>query len=66
MLTEEQSDIHNFVLSEAQKISLLLRFVWELLLNPPFPPTSLSAVLFLSTGAAFVQCFLVKYLIGSK
>ena len=24
--TEEQSDIHNFVLSEAQNISLLLRF----------------------------------------
>ena len=56
MHTEEQSDIHNFVLSEAENISLLLRFVWELLLNPPFPPTSLSAVLFLSTGAAFVQC----------
>ena len=35
MHTKEQSDIHNFVLSEAQNISLLLRFPWELLLNPP-------------------------------
>ena len=36
--TEEQSDIHNLVLSEAQNISLLLRFLWELLLNPPPSP----------------------------
>ena len=53
MHTEEQSDIHNFVLSEAENISLLLRFPRELPLNPP---PSLSAVLILSTGAAFVQC----------
>ena len=53
MLTEEQSDIHNFVLSKAKNISVLLRFPWELLLNPP--PPFLSAVLFLSTDAAFVQ-----------
>ena len=44
MLTEEQSDIHNFVLSKAKNISVK---------NPP--PLFLSAVLFLSTDAAFVQ-----------
>ena len=27
MYTEEQSDIHNFVLSELEKISVLLRFL---------------------------------------
>ena len=51
MHTEEENDIPNFVLHEAENISLLFRFPWELLLNP-----SLCAVLFLSTGAAFVQC----------
>ena len=57
MHIEEQSVIHNFVLSELENISVLLRFPWELLLNPPSlpPPPSFSAVLFLSTGAAFVQ-----------
>ena len=54
MHTEEQSDIHNFVLSDTENISVLLRFPWELLLNPPVPP-SLSAVLFLSTDAVFGQ-----------
>ena len=54
MHTEEQSDIHNFVLSDTETISVLLRFPWELPLNAPVPP-SLSAVLFLSTDAAFVQ-----------
>ena len=54
MQTEEQSDIHNFVLSEAENVSVLLRFPWELLLNPP--PPSLSAALFLFIGAAFAQC----------
>ena len=54
MYTEEQSDIHNFVLSDKENISVLLRFPWELPLNVPVPP-SLSAVLFLSTNAAFVQ-----------
>ena len=54
MHTEEQSDIHNFVLGDAETISVLLRFPWELLLNLPLPPF-LSAVLFLSTDATFVQ-----------
>ena len=51
MHTEEENDIPNFVLREAENISVLFRFPWELLLNP-----SLCAVLFLSTGAALVQC----------
>ena len=55
MHTEEHSDIHNFVLSEVENISVLLRFPWELQLNPPVPPSSLSAVLFLFTDAAFLQ-----------
>ena len=55
MHTEEQSDIHNFVLSDTENISVLLRFPWELLLNHPSLPPSLSAVLFLFTDAAFVQ-----------
>ena len=58
MHTEEQSDIHNFVLSDTENIFVLLRFPWELLLNPHVPPSlrpSLSAVLFLSTNPAFVQ-----------
>ena len=55
MHTEEENDIHNFVLREAENISVLFRFPWELLLNPSLHP-SLCAVLFLSTGAAFVQC----------
>ena len=55
MHTEEENDIHNFVLREAENISVLFRFPRELLLNPPLYP-SLCAVLFLSTGAAFVQC----------
>ena len=55
MHIEEQSVIHNFVLSELENISVLLRFPWELLLNPPSLAPSLPAVLFLSTGAAFVQ-----------
>ena len=38
MHTEEQSDIHNFVLSDTDNISVLLRFPWELLLNHPFLP----------------------------
>ena len=54
MHTEEQSDIDNFVLSDTENISVLLRFPWELLLNPPVP-SSLSAVLFLSPDAAFVK-----------
>ena len=54
MHTEEHSDIHNFVLSEAENVSVL--FPWELLLNPPSLHPSLCAVLFLSTDAAFVQC----------
>ena len=54
MHTEEQSDIDNFVLSDTENISVLLRFPWELLLNPPVP-SSLSAVLFLSSDAAFVK-----------
>ena len=56
MHTEEQSDIDNFVLSDTENISVLLRFPWELLLNPPVPSSlSLSAVLFLSSDAAFVK-----------
>ena len=55
MHTEEQSDIHNFVLSDTENISVLLRFPWELLLNHPSLPPSLSTVLFLFTDAAFVQ-----------
>ena len=51
MHTEEENVIRNFVLREAENISVLFRFPWELLLNP-----SLCAVLFLPTGAAFVQC----------
>ena len=54
MHTEEQSDIDNFVLSDTENISVLLRFPWELLLNPPIP-SSLCAVLFLSSDAAFVK-----------
>lgn len=60
------------MLSKAENISVLLRFPWELLLNPlpslvynfqHFSGLSLFAVLFLSTGAAFVQCqsLLVQY-----
>ena len=55
MHTEEENDIHNFVLREAENISVLFRFPRELLLNPSLYP-SLCAVLFLSTGAAFLQC----------
>ena len=55
MHTEEENDIHNFVLREAENIPVLFRFPWELLLNPSLHP-SLCAVLFLSTGAAFAQC----------
>ena len=55
MHTEEQSDIHNFVLSEAENISVLLRFPWELLTVKSSIPPSLSAVLFLSSDAAFNQ-----------
>ena len=39
MHTEEQSDIHNFVLSDTENIFVSLRFPWELLLNPPVPPS---------------------------
>ena len=42
-------------LTQAENISVLFRIPWELLLNPSLHP-SLCAVLFLSTGAAFVQC----------
>ena len=55
MHTEEENDIHNFVLREAENISVLFRFPWELLLNPSLHP-SLCVVLFLSADAAFVQC----------
>ena len=55
MHTEEENGIHNIVLREAENISVLFRFPWELMLNPSLHP-SLFAVLFLSTGAAFVQC----------
>ena len=54
MHTEEENDIPNFVLREAENISVLFRFPWELLLNP-----SLCAVLFLSTGAALVNYLMV-------
>ena len=55
MHTEEENDIHNFVLREAENISVLFRFPWELLLNLSLHP-SLCVVFFLSTDAAFVQC----------
>ena len=55
MHTEEENDIQKFVLREAENISVLFRFPWELLLNPFLHP-SLCAALFLSTDAAFVQC----------
>ena len=54
MHTEEQSNIDNFVLSKAQNICVLLRSI-ILNVKSPLPP-SLCAVLFLFTGAAFVQC----------
>ena len=56
MHTEGQRDIHNFVLSEAQNISLLLRFLGELLLNPTLPSKlPLCCFISLHSGAAFVQ-----------
>ena len=54
MHTEEHSDIHNFVLSEAENVFCIIALSLRTTVKSPLPPSL--AVLFVSTDAAFVQC----------